>query len=330
MKTALKIVGLILIFVGTFVGGYLSPIGGNGSIPLILSGKAEESNTRDNAPQPKPIEVSTPIVAPLVIHSISTSEAGTNMYDIKVVASAEDGVQLQYILTTPMGEQIVSPQFGISGDICNIGGVPATDDGIYILTVSVVGDPSRTQTQNVSGLVRTVNTMPSDINVVVAPRQKNKPKQINRQATISIQDVPGEFVCIVKNVTTGEEVRRQNMLNGRVTLSVPPIDGGQYLIVVRNNTTGEEANVQAEGFDKISKWSQDKVNRELNSDHHDMFLRHHFNLDNLKISCVGNNVVTSLEELLEVKANGGTIQVKNVPEYDKYNRITNLTIQINY
>lgn len=341
---ALKIIGLILVFAGAFVGGYLSPIGGVGVIPESILGEKTVISTPVIAPAkvtpveetaPMPVSQEEAFVAsvetlPLTINSVNVIEAGINLYDVQVVASANVGDQLQYILTTSMGEQVVSPKFGASGDVCHIAGVPASDNGLYILTVNVVGDPSRTQIKNVEGLVKTANTTPTEIKVSVAPRHKNKPKSVNRVATITINETPGEFLCIIKSVATGGEVKRQKMANGSVSISVPPVDGGQYTIVVRNIATGEEISVQKGGFDPIDKWGQTKVQAQLNSDSRDPFLRHHFNLDNFKIKCEGDDVVTSLEELLELKANGGTITVVGTPQYDKYNRITNLTVRINY
>ena len=137
--------------------------------------------------------------------------------------------------------------------------------------------------------------------------------------------------CIIKDAKTLTEVKRAELKNGSVTLAVAPSDDGQYVVAVRNIATGDEASVVKSGFDKISKWDGATVRSQLNSDNRDRFLRHHFDLDKLSISCVqGSEVVSSLDELLEVHPNGGAVEVVGAPKYDKYNRITNISVKVTY
>ena len=172
---------------------------------------------------------------------------------------------------------------------------------------------------------------PKDLRVVIAERRRNEPKKVSRTVTVSAKLETARMECIIKDAKTLTEVKRAELKNGSVTLAVAPSDDGQYVVAVRNIATGDEASVVKSGFDKISKWDGATVRSQLNSDNRDRFLRHHFDLDKLSISCVqGSEVVSSLDELLEVHPNGGAVEVVGAPKYDKYNRITNISVKVTY
>ena len=347
MNNFLKIVGLIITFVGCFVVGYNLPIG-EANLPFGLTSSKEkgyataDADSRNNsllkskssakeyskqaATVATPVE---PVDQPLVFNITNVIVTDNNLYKLLIKASANYDDTIQFALTTTSGEAVSSMIIAKSGEICEIKDIPGTENGAYLLTASIVDNPSKQTSQVIGGFIKKEIAVPKEIKVIVAERHPNKPRVINRTATISATTESGELECIIKDMK-GSEIKKQDMPNNRATVSVPPVDGGEYVVVVRNKTTNEEASITKGGFDKIGKWSASQLQQQLNTEARDRFLRHHFDLDKLQINNVGSNPVSSLDELLEAKSNGGTVRVVEISKYDKFNRIVSLTVEVTY
>lgn len=339
MKRSLQIVGLIATSAVFGVAGYMFPIdrvglnlGDVASSPqsqmsntpehsLVVSSAKQNSNESFKAQSQS-----------LQIVKLNALELSKNLYNVEILVTGNDTEELECSVVSEVTGAVIATEVARPNVVCMIPRVSSAEDDSYKLVVKTNGANPQTVEQHISGIVHAVAVAPKNIKAYIAERKPKEPNKVSRTVTVSAELESGDMECIIRNVKTNAEVKKQMMTNGKTTFSVPPIDGGEYLIVVRNVATGDEASITKKGFDKIAKWSVSDIESQFNgSDQRDKFLRHHFSLDKLQISCApGSEVVSSLDELLEVKANGGTVRVVDTPKYDKYNRITNLTVSVLY
>lgn len=322
MKRSLQIVVLIIISVAFGVAGYVIPIDKFG---LDLSSISNHSNEPENEPA-KPTVSSQQ----LQIIELRAFKKDENLYGITVRIAGDESDTLECSVVAESTRSVVATAAANPNKAFQISDIHATENESYKLVVNSGGNNPQSVEQPILGIVYEKATAPIDIKAVVAERRSKEPNKVNRTVTVFVDAALGEMECIIQDVNTKAEVRKGAMTNGKVSLSVPPVDGGEYLIVVRNVATGAESSITKGGFDKIKKWGAADVESQLNGQR-DAFLRHHFDLAKLRLTCVaGSESVSSFDELLEVQANGGIVRVVESPRYDKYNRIINLTVSIAY
>lgn len=120
--------------------------------------------------------------------------------------------------------------------------------------------------------------------------------------------------------------------------AVLPTNSGVYTLVVTNVATGETTSKEVSGFTKVEKLAISELTRILNNPDaaaRDMLVYRFFNTKSLVIVASGLEAGSVAPKSISsiwagLTAEGWQVEVAEQPTYDEYNRITKLSIKINY
>lgn len=170
------------------------------------------------------------------------------------------------------------------------------------------------------------NSMPEITSTYIFPRSSKAYNKIGFDFTVKAR-VESDDTLSYELYEIGETTAKYTSKTGTF-LDVYPVDGGKYILKVVNTNTHDTAEKDVAGFNKIDKYTTEKLQNQLNVVTQDKLFYFHFDNDNLKFDFIGDgidssDVPTSLNALIAGKAaNGWMLTVLETPQYDKYNRIT--------
>lgn len=160
------------------------------------------------------------------------------------------------------------------------------------------------------------------------------------QMVVTVDVESGDALeCVLMTSETSEDViSKGTFKDGKfIFYNIPPVDAGTYYVCVINTTSQDKSGIVQTGFNKMAKWSKEEVTQYLNAMQapKDFYL-HFVDLKNLKIQCIAGEGVdaasldkVTLERLRTDRTSfGWTLTVVETPQYDKFNRISKLTINI--
>lgn len=204
------------------------------------------------------------------------------------------------------------------------------------LNTDVVQQDSIATTNEDVPVEGTVDKVPKNI-IAQVWTMKNS---IYYQMVVTAEVESGDALeCVLKTSESSDNhIAKGTFKDGKFLFTnIPPVDDGTYYVSVVNTTSQDKSGIVQTGFNKMAKWSKEEVTQYLNAMQtpKDFYL-HFVDLKNLEIQCVAGEGVdaasldkVTLERLRTDRTSfGWTLTVVETPQYDKFNRISKLTINI--